>query len=458
MRFTTEQAAVDYIFASINRTNWRERGLDENTRDLTPTAHLIEREGLLNSRREYAVVTGSKGKGSVTVMTANILKHLGHRVGTLTSPHLIHYRERIRVNGYAIPQSDFLRILDQLAPSIDAVTADLAPNQYLSPTGIFLAMALRWFDENEVDAAVMEVGRGGRFDDVSLVPNMLSLFTPIMLEHTRYLGESLERIAWHKAGIIKPQSYAYSLPQSTEVLDVLRREAESHDAQFEWIAPMDIGEYRGTTENGVQMLLNRYGEIRLPFIGRYEIDNATLAVWGAGNMHGRLPGIPHSSPEYVQKVREGLESVVWHGRCEKLQSQPDVYIDGAVNPTSARSFVNSVRDRLKPPVVLIAAVPSDRDIHGVLRALLPVSDSLILTASTRNITIRFPDESQALAAAKSVMDELGKPMEAVYVPTVREAIEKARGIAGQGGTVLMAVAQPPVGDALEFYDLNLEQI
>src|SRR5690606_21629813 len=113
------------------------------------------------------------------------------------------------------------------------------------PTAIFLAMALRWFDENDVDVAIVEVGRGGRFDDNALIPNMLSLFTPIVLEHTRYLGETLERIAWHKAGIIKPQSYAFSLPQAPEVMEVLRREAESRDAQFDWLAPMDIGRFIG---------------------------------------------------------------------------------------------------------------------------------------------------------------------------------------------------------------------
>jgi dihydrofolate synthase / folylpolyglutamate synthase len=458
MRFNTQQEAIDYIFTSINRTKWRERGLDEHTRDISPTEELIQRAGLLNTRREYAVVTGSKGKGSVTVMTANILKHLGHRVGTLTSPHLIDYRERIRVDGVAISPEDFLRILDSLTPSIDRVIESLAPNQYLSPTGIFLAMALRMFDEREVDAAVIEVGRGGRFDDTSLVPNLLSMFTPIIHEHTRFLGETLERIAWHKAGIIKSQSYAYSLPQAPEVLEVLSREAESCDAQFEWIAPMDMGVYRGRTDNGVKMELSRYGEIDLPFIGRYEIENATLAVWGAGNMHGRLAGIPHSSPEYVERVKRGLETVVWPGRFQKLQDNPAVYIDGAVNPTSVRSFINSVQDWLKPPVVVVAAVPTDRDAVGVYRQLMPLTETLILTKSERNITINFPDEETALQTARQVADEAGKTLDLSYASTVGAAIERAREKAGKDGMVLMLVAQPAIGDALQFYGFSYERI
>jgi dihydrofolate synthase/folylpolyglutamate synthase len=241
-------------------------------------------------------------------------------------------------------------------------------------------------------------------------------------------------------------------------MEVLRAEAESMDAQFDWLAPMDIGAYRGATPNGVKMLLSRYGEINLPFLGRYEIDNATLAVWGAGNMHGRLAGVAHSSPEYVEAVREGLETTIWPGRCQLLQTNPEVYIDGAINPHSAKLFVDSVRARLKAPVVTIAAVPTDRDAPAVYRQLLPISDTLILTQSTRNITINFPDAATAVAMAGEVAGEFGKALDILYAPTIREALETARAKSGPDGTILMAVAQPAIGDALEFYGLTYEQI
>src|SRR5262249_40359729 len=137
------------------------RGLDENTRDVGPTRRLLMATDLLATPREYAVVTGSKGKGSTTVITAKLLQHLGHTVGTITSPHLVSWRERVRVNGKAIPEADLLRILDELAPEIDTIEATLSGKHYFSPQGIFLAVALRWFDEQGVKAAVLEVGRGG---------------------------------------------------------------------------------------------------------------------------------------------------------------------------------------------------------------------------------------------------------------------------------------------------------
>jgi dihydrofolate synthase/folylpolyglutamate synthase len=274
----------------------------------------------------------------------------------------------------------------------------------------------------------------------------------------RYLGDTLERIAWHKAGIIKPQSYVYSLPQAPEVMDVLRAEAEVHDAQFDWLAPMDIGSFVAPLPKGIRMALSRYGEIDLPFLGRYEIDNATLASWGAGNIHARLGGISHGSEQYVQAVRSGLETAIWPGRGQQLQIEPDVYIDGAINPMSARLFLQSVQDRLKSPVTLIAAIPKDRNAPAVYRELLPAVDSLVITRSSRNITINFPDEAEAVQTARTVADELGKSIDIRYSYTVADAIELGRALAGLNGSVIMAVAQPAIGDAFEFYHLSYEQI
>ncbi|MBC7812973.1 MAG: hypothetical protein H7175_17585 [Burkholderiales bacterium] len=450
--FTDQQTAIDYIFRSIGKTLGKQRGLDESMRDTSPTRRLLMAHDLLAAQREYTVVTGSKGKGSTTVMTAKILEHLGHTVGTITSPHLVDYRERIRINGRAIPQSDFLRILNDLAPEIDEIEASLMDDQYFSPQGIFLAMALRWFDEQAVNVAVLEVGRGGRFDDIALVPNRVSLFTPIILEHVRYLGPTLERIAWHKAGIIKPNSYAYSVPQAPEVLDVLLREAEAENAEFFWFSTLDLGQYVGPTENGIRMSLGRYGEFDLPLLGHYETENATLAVQAAGNMHGRLSGISHGSPEYVERIREGLSDVIWPGRLQKLQDNPPVYVDGAINTVSARSLLESLGGRLTKPVVTILAVPEDRNYPSVYAQLGAVSDAMVLTESTRNITIHFPSAETALEAARPHVADV------THTKTLSEAMDIAKAKAGSDGTILIVGAQPLIGDAMELYGLSFEQI
>lgn len=451
--FTNETDAITYVFESLAASNWRGRGLDEDTRDTTPTQTLLRTLSLPGKRREYAVVTGSKGKGSVTAITAKLLTSLGHRTGMVTSPHLTTYRQRFRIDGRMIDEAEMVRLINEIRPAIDHVRETLHDGAYLSPQGVFLALALRWFDENDVTAAVIEVGRGGRFDDNALVPNTLALFTPILLEHTRYLGPTVERIAWHKSGIIKPGGYAYSLPQTPGVMDVLRAEADQQDATFEWLAPLDMGQLIAETPDGLRVDFGRYGTVDLPMIGQYEIANASLAIWGAGNMHARLESdIKHASTDYVQRIRHGLEMVFWPGRAHRLRESPAVYVDGAINVESARSFIKSVENRLTSPVMTVLAVPTDRDVRGVYGVFAPISDALIVTQTGRNITINFPDEAEAVQIASELHGDVA------WAATVAQAVEMAVERAGDSGTVIMALAQPAIGDLMAHYGLEFEQI
>ncbi|MBK8024163.1 MAG: hypothetical protein IPK19_22700 [Chloroflexi bacterium] len=453
MRFRDEGDAITYIFRSLRRVNHVERGPDELARDVTPTRRLLTDTGLLDGAvREYAVVTGSKGKGSTTAIAAKLLEHLGHTTGMVTSPHLVQYGERIRVNGRMIPEHDFLRILEDLAPEIDRIEASFTGSQYFSPQGLFLAIALQWFNEQGVTAAVLEVGRGGRYDDIAVVPNKLSLFTPILLEHVVQLGRTLDRIAWHKAGIIKPQSFAYSVPQAAEVLDILQREADSLDAEFAWISPTDMAEFVRRTPNGMIMRLGRYGEVELSQHGIYDLENATLAVQGVGNMHARLAGIPHGSAAYVAAIKAGLADVRWPGRMQKLQDSPAVWLDGATTVRAAQYMLDSLRDDLHAPVVAIIGTPLDRDYAGVYRTLAPHVQQIFLTDTDINPNIRFPAPEVALAAAREVHDRVQ------YAPNLATALDNARRAAGPDGTVLMAVTLPLVGEAMLLYGMTYEEI
>ncbi|MDX2160925.1 MAG: hypothetical protein SF162_06330 [bacterium] len=457
MPFTTEEDAITYLFRSLRTVRGAnpaiERLPDEQTRDVSPTRALLRESGLQEaaSPREYAVITGSKGKGSTTAIMAKLLQHLGHTVGMITSPHLVSFRERIRVNGRAISEADLVRIVNELQPFIDRIEATLPPGRYFSPQGLFLAIALRWFDELHVNAAVLEVGRGGRYDDVAVVPNKLSLFTPILIEHPYQLGPTLDRIAWHKAGIIKPYSYAYSVPQPPEVLDVIRAEAEMQHAEFAWIAPMDMGEYVRESARGIVMNLGRYGEVELSLKGRYQVENAALAVQGAGNLHGRLAGISHGSPEYVAAIRAGLNDVRWAGRMEKLSDSPAVWLDGATTVVAAESMIETLQGQLTDPVIAVIATPDDRDYAGVYRVMSRVSQHLILTETDINPKIHFPEPETALAAARQYR-------EATFIPRFAPALAQAKALAGADGTVLLAVAQPIVGEAMLIAGYRFDQI
>jgi dihydrofolate synthase/folylpolyglutamate synthase len=275
-----------------------------------------------------------------------------------------------------------------------------------------------------------------------------------MLEHPEQLGPTLERIAWHKAGIIKAYSYAYSVPQPPEVLDVLQTEADTMGSEFNWIAPKDAGHYLGPAKdgNGIRMELGRYGEVTLSLKGRYQVVNATLAVIGAGNVHGRLSGVSHGSPEYIKRIRAGLADVVWPGRCQKLQDKPAVYVDGAINAESALSFVESVSDDLTHPVVSIIGVPEDKDYPGVYAALGPISKQVILTETPRNPILHFPDPQAALATARHYNANV------TYLPTLPEAIAQAKQQANEHGTVLIAGTQSIVADTINLWGKTYESI
>ena len=452
MRFKTMQDAIDFMMYT-RRTRISKRGLDENTRDINHTRKLLIKTGLpKNKQRQYCVITGSKGKGSTAAITAKLLESLGHKTGLITSPHLRFWNERIRINGKAIPDDDFIRIMDRLAPAIEEHITTLTDTQYISPQGILLMVALQWWDEQDVSAAVVEVGRGGRFDDMSLVPNKVSLFTPIFTEHAQYLGNSLERIAWHKAGIMKQGGYAYSVAQDPDVMDVLTKEADATDTEFFWFSNIDMGEYIHDTENGIRFKLQRYGEIDLPFYARYQIQNATLAVQAAGNMHSRLQGISHSSPEYVERIRKGLESVVWHGRLQKLQDKPAVYVDGAINVHSAKDFLDSIGSRLTHPIVTIMGVPEDRDVEGVYKIYAEASDSLIITENNIHPYIHFPEKDVSLGIASKYHGDVS------HRKILPDAVELAYEKAGDSGTILLGVAQPLVGEAMMIWDVDTLQI
>lgn len=452
--FQDEGEAITYVFRSLRKLRGQPRGLDEFTRNTAPTQQLLNHHNLLHNQREYTVVTGSKGKGSTTALTARLLQSLGHKTGMITSPHLVSYRERIRVDGKAIPVEDFIRILSQFVPTIDAIEAQLTGEQYFSPQGIFLTVALAWFDEQDVECAVLEVGRGGRFDDIAVVPNRVSVITPIMLEHPHQLGNSLERIAWHKAGIIKQHGYVYSAPQAPEVLKVLQAEATLLESDFFWFSNLDLGEYVGPTENGLKMRLGRYGELEVALLGEYQVMNVTLAVQAAGNVHGRLGGISHGSPEYIQAIKHGLAHINWPGRLQKLSDQPAVYVDGAINGTSARSLVQSLedQDRLQDPVIGIVAVPDDKGYIDVYKEIGLISELMILTETDRNITLHFPDQATALQEAQQFNRNV------VFQPNLEQAVELARQQAGTTGTILIVGTQSIVADAMQLWGLSYEQL
>lgn len=444
--------AIDYVMHT-RRTRVTKRGLDEYSRNPSHTRHLLQRANLpAMTERYYCVITGSKGKGSTAAMTAKLFQALGYPTGLITSPHMRNWNERIRLNGQAIPEEDFVRIVAQLKPMIDEYLGTLSDDQYLSPQGLFLLIASQWWDEQGVEVAILEVGRGGRFDDMSVVNNAVSVFTPIFKEHAQYLGNSLTRIAWHKAGIISPHSRAYSVLQVREVATILDTEARAQQSDLIVLDDTAIGRYLDDTAHGVRFELAPFGIIDLPFYARHQIQNASVALRVVADCHRELQNRTALTAEERNKLARGLAEVRWYGRLQKLQDAPAVYVDGAINVRSARDFISSLRQRLTAPLVIVMAVPIDRDVEGVYRVYAQAADHLIITENHIHPYIHFPDKIASLALARHYHPDVAHRL--ILPDAMTLAYEKA----GESGTILLGVAQPLVGEALIMWDIEMGQI
>ncbi|MCY4023207.1 MAG: hypothetical protein OXF32_07150 [Anaerolineaceae bacterium] len=445
--FASEAEAVTWVFHSLRKLRGQPRPPDDRGRDAAPTRELLQTLGLPSVAREYVVVTGSKGKGSTTAMAARTLQAPGRRVGMLTSPHLVSWRERVRVDGQAIPLADFLRILAWLKPATERIEAHLGPGQYFSPTGLFLALALRWFDEQGVAAAVLEVGRGGRFDDVALAPNALSLVTPVVREHDFWLGPGLARIAWHKAGIIKAGSQVVSLPQAGPVVAELKREAQRQEARLELLTPAQLAQPLARTERGQRLRLAPFGEFDLPLRGRHQAANATLALRAAAHVAARL-GV--SGDPAAMAAR--LATLRWPGRLEKLGDSPALYVDGAVHRQSALYALEALGAAVARPLQVVLAVPDDKDYAGVIEALAPASDGLIFCETPRNPILRFPPAEELLALGRAEGARVAR------VPHLAAALARAQEGAGPEGTVLLCGTHSILADVMLLRGRSFERL
>ncbi len=423
--------AESLIFQSYERTGKYLKGYDQFTRDLTGMRELFQRAGIRTNFAPAITVTGSKGKGSTSLFSAAILQGMGYRVGLMTSPHFLTVRERIRLDGCAIPEADFARIMTDLEPYITAIDATLATGKYLSPTGLFLACALRYFEEQRTTALVLEVGRGGRFDDIAIYENQVAAFTPIMAEHLDRMGPTVRDIAWHKAGILKPGGTIVTAPQTAEVLDILREASGLQHGKFIQIGQeIDYSQHNGQ----IQITLDKkHYEFMLQTPARYQALNLAVACGAASALIGELD---------ENRIRPTVERLRLPGRCELLSEQPQVIVDGAINRESAHLFRESVQDRATKPLVLVTALPHDKDAEGLLAELAPLADTVIVTHVSAG-HLHF-DQRPVQAAHQYNPDVLD-------MPNVEQAFHAALDRVGTTGTLWVVGTQSLVRDALRFW-------
>lgn len=321
---------------------------------LDTTRALAARVGDPQNSLRFLHVAGTNGKGSTCALLASIYRAAGLRVGLYTSPHLVTFRERIQVDGALIPEADVARLTAELRAHCDGEPASGPAGQ---PTffEFVTVMALRHFAEQRCDLVVWETGLGGRLDATNIVTPLASVITNISLDHTQWLGDTLEKIAAEKAGIIKPRVPVLKAGDPPEVLAVFDRVARENDAPLRIVTATDTQ----------RPPLDR---IELPLLGEHQRRNAALALATVETLQAQLPVPPEA-------IARGLREVQWPGRLQLIRRPgQDILLDGAHNPAGAEQLRGALAKHFpgRPPALLLGVL-ADKDSSAIVRALAPLA-------------------------------------------------------------------------------------
>ena len=309
-----------------------------------------------NPHQQLAVVhvAGTNGKGSVCAMLESVLRASGFKTGLYTSPHLVDFSERFRINGVPIPQATLERYIEQMETA-DA-QLDNRPATFFE---ISTAIAYQYFADEAVDIAVIETGMGGRWDATNVIIPLISVITHIDIDHTQFLGDSIEEIAAEKAGIIKPGRPVISAPQSEAVMAVLGNVDEASSL-------VSIAKTAPPQKLKIETPSRTLPPINLPLLGECQRENCAVAVATLEFLSDML--------DFEPEIKTGLESVTWGARFEMLGSTPPTILDGAHNPSAARALAQTLKEAYpRHQVGFIFGFLDDKDTVEFLRTLKPLA-------------------------------------------------------------------------------------
>jgi dihydrofolate synthase/folylpolyglutamate synthase len=406
-------------------------------------------EQLGDPQRAYPVihVTGTNGKTSTSRMIESLLRAHGLRTGMLTSPHLERVNERIVIDGEPISNTALVDNWNEIRPFLDMTDVELEARD--EPTLTFFealtVLAFAAFADAPVDVVVLEVGMGGEWDSTNVADGQVAVFTPIALDHTARLGNTVAEIARTKSGIIKPAAAVVSALQAPEALAELARAAELTESTlavdgtaFALLA--DTVAVGGQVIN-VKGLAGEYGDLFLPMFGDHQARNATLAIAAVESFLG---GGNQALNQDI--VAEGLATATSPGRLQVVGTEPTVLVDAAHNPHGAAALAIALTEYFTfDHVSAVVGILGDKDAVGILRELDAVVDEFIITQSSSDRSVSA-DDLAAIAVA------IVGPDRVIVEPSLETALETARNQASrtEKGAVIVTGSITLIGDAMSY--------
>lgn len=399
---------------------------------------LLELLGNPHENIKIIHVAGTNGKGSTCAMIASILRSAGFKVGLYISPYLEVFNERMQVNGENISNEDLARLTEKVREKVFY----MRENGLGSPTEfeVVTAIGFSYFKEQAVDFLVLEVGMGGRLDATNVVTPLVSVITPISMDHQQYLGSTLRDISREKCGIIKQGVPVVTAPQEDEAMAVIEDACRERNCSLTKVINSSVSRSPDTisyrfVNGGIKGMTfdlytpkTDYPGLQIGLMGRHQLDNAATAVAAVeplGNSGVNL------SREAIYK---GLKGARWPGRLEIMKEKPTVLIDGAHNIAGIKTLKAVLEeyfyDRKK---ILVVGILEDKDYTEMLEELIPVADTVICTA---------PDNPRALSAARlaeAVSNIFQKSQIKVYAQEkIEDALKLASSLAADEDMVVFA--------------------
>jgi dihydrofolate synthase / folylpolyglutamate synthase len=348
--------------------------------DLENITILAERLGRPDRVYPSVHIAGTNGKGSTAAFLECILRHAGFRTGLNTSPHLEKINERIRVNGKEIPDDAFAETFTRIQGLIEELLAAGKLRAHPTYFECVTAMAFEYFARERVEFVVFEVGLGGRLDATNILSPVVTVITRIDFDHENFLGHSLREIAAEKAGILKPSVPLVLAEQPPEAREVILARAKSLGCEVIEAAQAFRVDRKSVEEGRVRARIRQSDsgkgfEITPSLPGRFQLQNALSAVASARILQNRGFKIPDAA------IRQGIANTIWPGRLEKLQSAPDVYLDGAHNPGAARELAHFLQQNFPGRKIwIIYAALRDKAVDEIAGLLFPHAAEVIFAA------------------------------------------------------------------------------